>query len=569
VKEVVAIFLRAPGARPASVLICLLLAGVFNLISIGMLLPLISIAGGITTDKPSSLSLLVTGVSTWFGVKPDLHYLLLFLAISLSIKSVLSFLAMSYAAIAMAEVSAQVRRLLVSAMLRVRWSYYTENHPGTLSHAISSEAAASASAYNAAANTVAEAVKGAISLSIAVLVSGTFFAVAAVGAACVAFPMTWLIKTLRRNKKRQWKYTSKLVDDAQDAFSNIKALRSMQRQGVFEQLFTTNIGRVRKSLIRHQITRHALTHGQDLLMALTICAGIYAGAVLYRVPLPELLVLGVIFTQIIACIKGFQSNYQLFMEHVHGYRFCMKVIAQAKALEESDSGTVIATFERGCRFDAVSFSFNDTAILDEVSLDIPARSITVLTGPSGAGKTTIVDLLVGFHQPTKGRILVDGTTLSEVNLKDWRSNIGYVPQELTLLHGSIFQNVTMGDPSISGEDVRAALKIAGLLDFVDALPNGVSTDVGQMGSKLSGGQRQRISLARALVLRPRLLILDEVTSALDHDTEQAICNSVAALSRQFTVVAITHRPAWLSIADRVYRVSDGQVSEVSSLLPAE
>jgi hypothetical protein len=105
-------------------------------------------------------------------------------------------------------------------------------HPGTLSHAISSEAAESASAYSAAANTVAEAVKRAISLLIAVLVSGTFFAVAAVGAACVAFPMTWLIKMLRRNKKRQWKYTSKLVDDAHDAFSNIKALRSMQRQGV-------------------------------------------------------------------------------------------------------------------------------------------------------------------------------------------------------------------------------------------------------------------------------------------------------------------------------------------------
>jgi ATP-binding cassette subfamily C protein len=566
---VVAIFLRAPGARPLSVLICLLLAGVFNLISIGMLLPLISIAGGITTNKPSSLSLIVTGVSAWLGVKPDLDYLLLFLAISLSVKSILSFLAMSYAAVAMAEVSAQVRRLLISAMLRVRWSYYTENHPGTLSHAISSEAAASASAYSAAANTVAEAVKCAVSLLMAVLVSGTFFVVAAVGAACLALPMTWLIKTLRQNKKRHWKYTSKLVDDAHDAFSNIKALRSMQRQGVFEQLFATNIGRVRRSLIRHHITRHALTHGQDLLMALTICAGIYAGAVLYRVPLPELLVLGIIFTQIIACIKAFQSNYQLFMEHVHGYRFCMKVVQQAKELEEQDTGTVIATLERGCRFDSVSFSFNDTVILDEVSLDIPARSITVLTGPSGAGKTTIVDLLVGFHQPTKGRILIDGIPLSEVNLKDWRTNIGYVPQELTLLHGSIHQNVTMGDPSVSGDDVRAALQIAGLLDFVDGLPNGVATDVGQMGTKLSGGQRQRISLARALVRKPRLLILDEVTSALDHDTEQAICTSVAALSRQFTVVAITHRPAWLSIAGTVYRVSDGQVSEAPSLLPAE
>jgi ATP-binding cassette, subfamily C, bacterial len=569
VREVVTIFLRAPGGRPFSVLICLLLAGVFNLISVGMLLPLISIAGGVATNNPSTLSLIVTRVSTWLGLRPELDYLLLFLAISLSIKSVLSFLAMSYAAIAMAEVSAQVRRLLIDAMLRARWSYYTENHPGTLSHAISSEAGAAASAYSAAANTVAQAVKCLISLIMAVLVSGTFFAVAALGAACVALPMSWLVKTLRRSKKRQWKYTSKLVDDAQAAFSNIKALRSMQRQGVFEQLFTTNIGRVRQSLIRHHISRHALTNGQDLLMALTICAGIYAGAVVYRVPLPELLVLGIIFQQIIASIKEFQNNYQLFMEHVHGYRFCMKVIAEAKELEEKDSGTAIPTLERGCSFDAVSFYFNDTAILNEVSLEIPARSITVLTGPSGAGKTTIVDLLVGFHQPTTGQILVDGIPLTEVNLKDWRKNIGYVPQELTLLHGSIYQNVTMGDPTISGDQVRAALKTAGLLDFVDALPNGVATEVGQMGTKLSGGQRQRISLARALVLRPRLLILDEVTSALDHDTEQAICDSVAALSRQFTVVAITHRPAWLSIADRVYRVSDGQVSEAPSLLPAE
>jgi hypothetical protein len=115
----------APSRSPS---VCFLPI-VFNLISIGMLLPLISIAGGITTDKPSSLSLIVTGVSTWLGLKPDLDYLLLFLAISLSIKSVLSFLAMSYAAVAMAEVSAQVRRLLVSAMLRVRWSYYMENIP--------------------------------------------------------------------------------------------------------------------------------------------------------------------------------------------------------------------------------------------------------------------------------------------------------------------------------------------------------------------------------------------------------------------------------------------------------
>ena len=136
--------------------------------------------------------------------------------------------------------------------------------------------------------------------------------------------------------------------------------------------------------------------------------------------------------------------------------------------------------------------------------------------------------------------------------------IGYVPQELTLLHGTIAENITLGDRSISDKRIWRAIEIAGATDFVRSLPHGLATDVGEMGGKLSGGQRQRIALARALAIQPRLLILDEVTSALDPETEEDICRRIAALDDGITVLAITHRPAWSRIATRLYKIEGGR-----------
>ena len=154
--------------------------------------------------------------------------------------------------------------------------------------------------------------------------------------------------------------------------------------------------------------------------------------------------------------------------------------------------------------------------------------------------------------------------MSEIKLSKWRQKIGYVPQELTLLRGTVFDNITLGDQSISPDQVTEALRLAGAMGFVEALPDGIHTDIGTMGAKLSGGQRQRISLARALVLRPKLLLLDEVTSALDDATEAEICENIMELSGKFTIIAITHKPAWTRIAQRLYRVLDGQVELVSN-----
>jgi ATP-binding cassette subfamily C protein len=273
-------------------------------------------------------------------------------------------------------------------------------------------------------------------------------------------------------------------------------------------------------------------------------------------------VLGIIYYQVITLVKQVQEHLQQAAIMQGAYTSLMRMIGEAETSPEHGSGVRHPRLVTGCRFEKVDFAYDKTPILKQVNLEIPAGEVTVLLGPSGAGKTTIIDILTGLHQPGAGAITIDGVPITDIDMPAWRTGIGYVPQELTLLHGTIYDNVTLGDKTISREDVWTALRAAGAAGFIEKLPKQLDTHIGNMGSKLSGGQRQRLSLARALVLQPTLLILDEVTSALDETTEAAICRNIAGLGSQYTIVAITHRPAWKAIATRLYEVSDGEVKLV-------
>jgi ATP-binding cassette subfamily C protein len=201
-------------------------------------------------------------------------------------------------------------------------------------------------------------------------------------------------------------------------------------------------------------------------------------------------------------------------------------------------------------------------VLQDVTLQIPAGRVTTLIGQSGSGKTTIADLILGLYAPSSGSVTIDGVDIRDIDIAKWRSMIGYVAQEIILFNDTIRANVALGEPAIDDERVRAALAAAGLGDFIDTLPQGLDTPVGERGFKLSGGQRQRVALARALVANPRLLILDEATSALDPATEAEICETVAAQAGKITVLAITHQPSWVGRADRIYLVENGGVRQV-------
>lgn len=202
--------------------------------------------------------------------------------------------------------------------------------------------------------------------------------------------------------------------------------------------------------------------------------------------------------------------------------------------------------------------------LRQITLTLAKGSTTALVGASGAGKSSIADLLVGLYVPTTGRILIDRTDLNDLDLASWQQRLGVVSQDTYLFNASLAENIAYGCPWASLEQIEAAACAAQALGFIEALPDGMATVVGERGYRLSGGQRQRVSLARAILRKPELLILDEATSALDSESERLVQQSLERFGRQHTVLVIAHRLSTIVYADLIVVMEQGRIIERGS-----
>ncbi len=537
----------------------MLLASFSEMLGMGALVPLVSQVSSNDGGGNSLVSHLINQLFGWIGVAPSFTNLLLLLGTALVAKSTIAFLAMRYVAISGADVTTRIRSRLLAAIMNARWSYFVDHRPGEVSTMIAGQAGAAGEAFLSVAFLVTNSISGFGLLIAASIISFKLVIMCVVAVVALAFPLNYILKIARETGLRQFQVSNELTSGVQDVMGNMKPLKSMSRQAHFLGSFSSNIETLRKALIRVVVSQHGVYHGQDILGALMLLSGVYVGVEILHTPLSEMMAVGIVFYQIVDLIKRLQLNLQTSTITAQAYYGLIATAERAEAQAEIDQGKAEPALQHSIKFEDVGFSYGKKHVLGHVSLECLANEITVLIGPSGAGKTTLIDLIIGFYLPQKGRISIDGMAMQDVKLSAWRSKIGYVPQELTLLRGSIADNIKLGDVDISDDMVVEALRLAGALSFVQALPEGIHTDIGTMGAKLSGGQRQRISLARALVLRPKLLLLDEVTSALDDVSEAEICENILSLSGKFTIVAITHKPAWTRIAGRIYKVSGGHV----------
>ncbi|MGX8905895.1 ABC transporter ATP-binding protein [Streptomyces netropsis] len=217
------------------------------------------------------------------------------------------------------------------------------------------------------------------------------------------------------------------------------------------------------------------------------------------------------------------------------------------------------------RFEGVGFSYQENVpVLRDVSFSLPRRGLTAIVGPSGAGKTTTFQLIERFHRPDCGTIHVAGHDTATLKLAELRSLVGYVEQDAPLLRGTIRQNLTYANPGAGAEDIARALRLASLENFVAGLPDGLDTELGERGAGLSGGQRQRLAIARTLLQRPEVILLDEVTAHLDSDTEAALRDTMAEAAGECAVLAIAHRLSTVVQADRIIVMEEGRVRTIGT-----
>jgi ATP-binding cassette subfamily C protein len=416
-------------------------------------------------------------------------------------------------------------------------------------------------AYAAACALMAGVVQVIVYTVVAVLISPMVALAAVVAGAGILLLLGRLVGVARQAGRQQTQLIKSLSTKLVDALYGMKPIKAMGREAHLQPLLEAETADLNTSQRRQVLASGVLSSFHEPLLVVVLAIGLYAVLTYWVISFGAVVLLAFLFQRLVTRIQMLQNHFQSMAVSESAFWSLRATVQEAEAQAEFSTGHATPpALRKGIELRDVDFSFGDHRVLTGVSMSIAAGAFTTITGPSGAGKTTIADLLLGFYVPDAGTIEVDGLPLGSIDLREWRQKIGYVPQELLLFHDSILRNVTLGDAAIPQVEVVDALKGAGAWDFVQELPEGVHTVVGEHGARLSGGQRQRIAIARALVGRPDLLLLDEVTTALDPQTELTICDTLRELAGQVTIVSISHQRAMRMAADVVYHLEDGRLA---------
>jgi len=481
-----------------------------------------------------------------------------FVVAAISAKCLLEVWAQKNIGGTVAKVTTDLRRNLFRAFLGARWEYFVGQPLGQLANAIGSEATLSAKAYLSACTILALVMQSAVYVFLAVLVAWQAAAAAIALGAVLAWVLGSVVRRTRRAGQKQTKVSIIMTAHLADSFQSIKAMKAMGREEVAEDTFGRYAEKLRSALERQVLYKQVLRSLQEPLVIIFIAAGLYVAITHWHADAGSVIVMALLLAKLMRGLNKVQQEYQELVTVESAYYSMIGRTEDAVREKEIRLGVEAPSLEKGVQVHGVHFGYGGGQVLRGADLEIPAREITAIVGPSGEGKTTLIDLLVGLLAPVSGDVRIDGTSIADLDIRTWRRMIGYLPQDPVLLHDTVGANVTLGDPLPTEADVEEALKLAGAWEFVRQLPQGTETVVGERGGRLSGGQRQRVALARALVHKPKLLILDEPTSALDPEAEAAFCDRLRFLRNYMTVVVVSHQLAVMRAADHVYRIQGGK-----------
>lgn len=555
--------LRVSGTKTALSVLLQIVTGLTQGIGLIMLVPLLGMAGVIQSPSPGSG--VVAKLIRMFeqtGLPHGLITLLLFYIVVVSLTSLISkYLEITNATIQQRMIRS-LKDSLYTAIGHCEWLFVSRLRMSDVAHEITVEVQRAGQMALQIFRGFGAVVTIIVYLAVAFLLSPAMAAVSMGGA-------LFLLLTARRKNsqalrlgKSTQKSVKKVYQVVLEHLSGMKVAKSFGEEDRYIREFIHHSEEAEQRKIGYVMlsSRTALFNSIGSVILLSIY--VYIGIEIAGADAATLLALIYIFSRLIPKISSLQTIYQSLLLSLPALASVTRLRAECEQNRENldrENGAVLP-LNQSVRLQDISFNYGEGEVLSGINLEIAAGSLVCLTGDSGSGKTTLADLVLGLLKPAGGRIFIDGQILDNHILYRWRRSIGYVPQDSFLFNDTIRNNLMWTNPGLNETDCWQALRDASADEMVKNMKNGLETVVGDRGAQLSGGERQRIALARALVRRPALLILDEATNALDQRHELRIAEALARLKGSVTILVIAHSEAFHPYADHLIRLKHGKIS---------
>ena len=543
-------------------------SGVLDSVGIGALIPLFAIVAKDSSSKANRISDLVGTLFSYLGLNLNLHTILFFMSLIFLTKAITEFITGYIRIRIITQFQVDKRNDLYMKTLMARWPYLMRQKIGHLENILMTDINATQGLLNRLCFVAPSMASFIVYLLIAIKVSFPITAIT------LGIGMVILIFT-KPVSRRLKKYTNVITrtnkEVAHHVNENVQGMKMVKALGIERDVADAEVGvfgQLQRLIIKSAMVKQLGTGFMEPIMFIFISL-VFAYS--YSQPgfsIGGFVVVMYLIQRIFNSVDKIQGSFLSISESIP---YMYQVIGLDRATTENreqDNGSALFSFKKDLEFRNVTFGYRqDTPVLQHVSFTVKENEMVGVIGPSGAGKTTIADLLLRLFEPLTGEILIDGKNISLIKLNELRTHVGYVSQDIFLKNDTVENNIRFYAKNISEAEIVAAAKMANIYDFIKELPSGFQTIIGDRGILLSGGQRQRIVLARTLARKPKILILDEATSALDNESELLIRQSIESLKGGVTVIIIAHRLSTIMNCDRLIALDNGAIIEQGT--PAE
>ncbi len=541
-------------------------------VSVAMVFPLIALMGGGSAAAPGPRTALLFHALARSHL-PRTWWLAALLSAVLACVGLLSVLNGVLTTLTWSIVWPVRQRLaddLYEAILHADWTYLMRRRSSDLTHVLTVELDRVSQVLQSVIAVLSNGMVALLLLGLACAVAPRLTVVLVGG---VALLVPWQRRTGRAIYRSGMEISTRMrevFDSSMERLQNLKVVKAFGAQDAELRLFSERHARAMEELIGNQWRGAASARSFQMVMLALLCGVILLGLQGLHLAAGAMLIFLFAFMRATPRVAAVQAKMTELLTDLPAYAELLRFLDECREHSESgDANETVPAPEREIALRGVRFAYppGGKDVLAGVDLELAAGRMTAVAGVSGAGKSTIADLVMGLLLPQEGAVLVDDVAITRDNARAWRRQIGYVSQDTLLFHDTVKRNLLWAKPEATQAELAEAIRAA-RAEFVYGLAQGLETVVGDRGMMLSHGQRQRLALARALLLKPALLILDEATSSLDGENEEAILRTVAGLQGSVTTLLISHRPSAMRFADAVYMLEAGTIQGAKKLLAA-